>query len=266
MGKLVSFWSPYAGHGKVTSSLCGIIGGFIMQYPELSLAVTHMQKDSVTLLTKLDSHALLWKDKGLLDGFGISTLKMYDRQSSVSSETVLHCGIPISGKKVFFYPNFSRNGLGNPIEFRGLTKQLKKEFEIVFLDLESGNREETLGYMQESDYVVVVLPQDPLYADYFLQKEEAIMNNINYGIIFGGCFYNSQYRSTYYKRKYGKKLSDKFLGEILWNADYFDAMSAGKTLDFFLRNNSPVKKEENYEFIIQIKKTTERIQEHLLNV
>lgn len=59
-------------------------------------------------------------------------------------------------------------------------------------------------------------------------------------------------------------MSDKFLGEILWNADFFDAMSVGKTRDFFLRNNVPVKKEENYEFIIQIKKTTERIQEKLL--
>lgn len=264
MGKLVSFWSPYPGHGKVTSSICGIIGGFTLQYPELSLAVSHVRNDPVTLLRKLDSHAFLWQEKSLLDGFGIAALKMYERQKVLSFDNIRRCGLPLYDKSVYFYPNVTRNGWNDSLTFQVLTKQLRKEFEIVLLDLGSGNKEDALQYMQESDYVVVVLPQDPYYADCFLQKEESHMNNINYGIILGGCFGNSRYRSAYYKRKYGKKVSDKFLGEILWNADFFDAMSVGKTRDFFLRNNVPVKKEENYEFIIQIKKTTERIQEKLL--
>lgn len=263
MGKLVSFWSPYSGQGKTTSSLCGIIGGLTLQCPELIFAVSHMQKDSVALLRKLDSHAFRWQEKGLLDGFGMGAMRLYERQNVLSNETVRRCGLPLYEKSVYFYPNVTRNGLDENLTFQVCAEQLRKEFELVFLDLESGNKGDALRYMQESDYAVVVLPQDPFYTDCFLQKEETHMKNINYGIILGGCFGCSRYRSAYYKRKYGKKVSDKFLGEILWNADFFDAMTVGKTRDFFLRNSVPAKKEENYEFIVQIKKTTERLQEKL---
>jgi len=264
MGKLVSFWSPYVGHGKTTSSLCAIVGGFTMLYPELSLAVSYTQKDSVSLLKKLDAHACVWKDKGLLDGFGVDALKMYGRQNLISTDHIRRCGLPLSGKSLFFYPNYSKNGRNDDLTFQVLTKQLKKEFEIVFLDLKSGNKEEALPYMRESDYVVVVLPQEPLYIESFLQEKDISVDNLDYGVVFGGCFSNSQYGCAYYKKKYGKQLNDIFLGEILLNADYYEAMSVGKTVDFFLRNNTPVKKEENYEFIVQVKKTTERIQKKLL--
>lgn len=258
MGKLVSFWSPYAGHGKATSSLCSIIGGFVLQYPEVSLAVSHMKKDSIALLGKLDSKAVVWKEKGLLDGFGMEALKMYSRQRALSLDSVRRCGLPLYDKTVLFYPNFTGHEPDDAVTFQILTEQLKKEFQLVFFDLESGNKDVALQYMQVSDYVVIVLPQDPLYAESFL-KEDQNMNNINYGIIFGGCFRNSKYSSTYYRRKYEKRMNSRILGEILWNADFFDAMSAGKTLDFFQRNNTPVKNEENYEFIVQTKKAAERI-------
>ena len=264
MGKLVSFWSPYAGHGKVTSSLCAVLGGFMLRYPELSMAVSYIQKESVTLLKKLDNDAAFWNDKGWLDMFGVDTLKMYERQNTVRLDSIRRCGLSISGKKLYFYPNSSWNEKEDTLTFKILTEQLKKEFDIVFLDLESGKKSKSLQYMAESDYVVIVLPQDPMYVDIFWQEQEAYLRDTNYGIVFGGCFLKSQYRSIYYKRLYGKKMNNKILGEIPWNADFFNAMSVGKTMDFFFRNYAPVKKEENYEFIMQVKKTTERLQKNII--
>lgn len=266
MGKLLSFWSPYAGHGKTTASLCAIVGGFAMQYPELSIAISHTQKDSAALLKKLDNHACLWNDSGLMSGFGIEALKMYVRQTADSMDYIRRCGVPLLEKRISFYPNYSKKEMNDSLTFQVLTELIKREFEIVFLDLQSGNSEEALPYMQESDYVVIALPQDPFYIDSFWQNAEAYIENVNYGIVFGGCFLDSQYRGAYYLKKYGKRLSDKVLGEILWNTEYFDAMATGKALDFFFRNSMPVKKEENYEFIVQIKKTTERIQEKLFGI
>lgn len=263
MGKLVSFWSPYAGHGKATSSLCAVLGGFVLQYPALSMAVSHTQKESGFLLKKLDNNAAVWKDKGWLDALGIDVLKMYSRQNAVSAENIQRCGLPVLGKSLYFYPNDARNRGDDSIVFNLLTKQLKREFEIVFLDLESGNKENSMQYLKASDFVIIVLPQDPLYVEKFLQESGDYLSGLEYGFIFGGCFSKSQYRSNYYRKIYGNKMSNKILGEILWNADFFDAMAEGKTLDFFFRNSETVKKEENYEFIRQVKKTTERIRKKI---
>ncbi|MBQ8877753.1 MAG: hypothetical protein IJ029_03425 [Lachnospiraceae bacterium] len=264
MGKLVCFWSPYAGHGKGTSSLCAVLGGFVLQHPELNIAVSYTQKGDKSLIKKLDGDVAAWNDNGWLDSFGIGTLKMFSRQNTVSTDYIRHCGLSVSDKELFFYPNVSWGEPDDRETFELMTKHLPKAFDIAFLDLESGDKERAVQYMEAADYVIVVLPQEPLYAEKFLQENSGSFAGIDFGIIFGGCISSSQYRSAFYKKRYGKKTGDRILGEILWNADYFEAMSAGKTIDFFFRNNMPVKKEENYEFISQVKKTTERIREKLV--
>lgn len=264
MGKLVCFWSPYAGHGKSTSSLCAVLGGFVLQYPELTMAVSYTQKEEESLISKLDGKVAGWNDNGWLDSFGIGALRMYSRQNTFSTEHIRHCGLCVSNQNLYFYPNASLGGTDDKATFELMTKHLPKAFDIVFLDLKSGDKEMALQYMKAADYVVMVLPQEPLYAEKILQKNSDFFEETDYGIIFGGCISGSQYRSSFYKRRYGKKAEEKILGEILWNADYFEAMSAGKTLDFFFRNRMPVKKEENYEFISQVKKTAERIRKKLI--
>ena len=51
--------------------------------------------------------------------------------------------------------------------------------------------------------------------------------------------------------------------QIPLNAGYLDAMSEGRTLEFFLKNQWVEKKEENYEFIVQAKKAAECFQRKL---
>lgn len=262
MGKLISFWSPYPGHGKATSSLCAVLGGFLLQYPDLSIAVSHTQKDPGILLKKLDCDVAAWNEKGWLDSFGTGALKMYGRQNALLSENIRRCGLPVYGKQCLFYPNNMKYESNGREAFLFLAEQLKKEFNLLLLDLKSGNKEEALRYMEKSDYVIIVLPQDPFYVDLFMKEEMECFSEINFGMIFGGYLPKSQYRSTFYKKEYGNSFWDGFLGEIPWNGDFFDAMSAGKTMDFFFRNYAPVKKEENYDFIFQIKKTTERIRKN----
>ncbi len=264
MGKLVSFWSPFSGHGKATSSLCAVLGGFLTQYPELSIAVSHTRKDAAGLINKLDMHAAVWNEKGWLDVFGINSMKIYGRQNSVTKECVRRFGLPLSGKSLYFFPNHSQNDNDDKEAYSLLTNYLKREFDIVFLDLESGKTENSLQYMKASDYVIIVLPQDPMYVERFLYESGECFSETEYGIVFGGWLLNSQYSKAYYRRKYGNKLCEKIVGEILWNADFFDALSSGKSLDFIFRNYATVKKEDNYDFILQIKKTAERISKKII--
>lgn len=259
MGKLVTFWSPCLGHGKATASLCAVAGGFMLNHPELSIAISHTQRDSLSLAEKLDNREVFRIKKELYENLGINALKMYFRQSAVSEEIILRCGIPLMKKPVYLYPNVQYKWSEEQTVFQIIAKQLRQTFDIVFLDLESGNRKNAIPYMKEADCPVIVLPQEPAYAEPFLQDMEELLDLKEYGIIFGGCFKESRYSSNYYKNNSGKKVAGKIFGEIYLNNGFFDAMSGGRTLDYFLRNQLAVKKEDNYEFICQAKKTAECI-------
>ena len=54
MGKLVVFWSPCEGKSKVTSSMCAVAGMFGAEYPEYSIAISHIGSDCMELGEKLD--------------------------------------------------------------------------------------------------------------------------------------------------------------------------------------------------------------------
>lgn len=259
MGKLVTFWSPYKGHGMTTSSVCAVAGGFMLQYPESKIAISYTQQNTMSLAEKLDSRDLGYKRKELYENLGINALKLYIRQMELSDEIIERCGIPLRSNSMYFYPNIHTIGEDENIVFIILTKQLKHSFDVVFLDLESENKEKAVSYMKEADFSIIMLPQETMYAERFLREEKDFLEQVDYGIVFGGSFSESKYSSAYYKKNADKTTGGRILGEIYKNAGFFDAMCSGKTLDFFLRNQKTVKKEENYEFICQAKKTAEGI-------
>ena len=117
MGKLVTFWSPYKGHGMTTSSMCAIAGGFMLQYPECKIAISYTQQNTMSLAEKLDSRAPLYKRKELYENLGINALKMYIRQTELSDEIMERCGIPLQSKFMYFYPNIPTIGEDENMEF-----------------------------------------------------------------------------------------------------------------------------------------------------
>ncbi len=259
MGKMVTFWSPYKGHGKTTSSLCAIVSSFMLQYPDLRVAVSYTEKDSLVLPQKLYNPEMLFGQKEMFENFGIDALKLYIRQRELSEEIIERYGIPLQMKSLYLYPNTQGEVGDGKLIFNILTEQLKRVFDVVFLDLESGNRKIAVSYMKKADLAVVVLPQDPLYLEKFIREEEELLKMINFGVVFGGGFENSNFNCPYYKKILGKKYGKMIIGEIYQNVGFFEAMSAGKTLDYFWRNQMAIKKEENYGFICQAKKTAENI-------
>ena len=259
MGKLITFWSPYKGHGMTTSSVCAVAGGFMLQYPECKIAISYTQQNTMSLAEKLDSRDLFYKRKELYENLGINALNRYIRQMELSDEIIGRCGIPLQSKFISFYPNIHTIGEEENLSFIILTKQLKHSFDIVLLDLESGNREDAVSYMKEADFSIIMLPQEPAYAERFLREEKDFLEQVDYGILFGGCFTETKYNSAYYKKNTDKMVGSRIIGEIYRNVGFFNAMCSGKTLDFFIRNQRTIKKEENYEFICQAKKAAESI-------
>lgn len=261
MGKLVTFWSPYAGHAKVTSSMCAIAGIFGMQYPEYDIAITHTKKNSMELEEMLDSQTGQEIKQEIYKKSGITALKINCKQAALTSERIRRSAILLSMKSLYLYP-YAGSEM-DALAVRIITETMKNEFDIVFLDLESGENKDSVDIMKEADLLVIVLPQAPAFWDKFLSREPEWLTGKRTCILLGGFFTDSRYGMNYYARKRNRTEIGEVAGVIPVNRGFFDAMSDGKVLDYFYRNQEVRKKEDNYEFMVQTKKAAENIRKKL---
>lgn len=255
MGKLITFWSPYPGQGRVTSTMCAVAGAMGMEYPELDMALSHTKPDSTELEDRLEYRLTGEEQKELHEKSGLSSLSLNFMQAALTSEKIRHCAIPLLMRSLYLFPGAGKKEISDALLFQLITEHLTEDFSAVFLDLGSGRADLSFSLMKAADIVVVMLPQYPPCWERFLREEEAFLGGKEFWIMLGGYLDGTKYGMRYFSRlREGK---GKLIGEIPMNAGYLDAMSEGRTLEFFLKNQWAGKKEENYEFIIQAKKAAE---------
>lgn len=262
MGKLVTFWSPYEGKAKVTSSMCAIAAQFGMNYPELSIAITHSEPDDYSLEEKTDIRDGTIKEKmELYKRLGLSALKINYRQATLTSEKIRRSAINLRMKSLFLYPNAECEK--DELSFLLLSETLKDEFDLVFLDLESGRQEDTFKYLSVSDMLVIVLPQDPAAWERFCFDEINCDGERKSCILLGGYISAHKYGSRFFNKNADGWKKRAMCGVVPVNGGFYDAMTEGRVFDFFYRNQFVQSKEENYEFIVQTKKAAENIRKKL---
>lgn len=261
MGKLVTFWSPYIGKAKVTSSMCAIMGMFGILYPGISVAISHTNQNSLELETKLEPSTEGGKNRELYSKSGITALKLHCRQAKLTSEKIRRNAIPLRMKSLYLYPNSEQNS--DKLGFQLLTETLKDEFDLVALDLENGEKEYSRSVLECSDLIVVVLPQNPCYWTAFWKEEERYLEGRNYLILLGGFLQTSRCSTHFFIKQIERCTKNRMAGVIPINKDFFDALTTGRVLDFFFRNQYIQKKEENYEFIIQTQRAAKQIRNAL---
>lgn len=261
MGKLVAFWSPYIGQAKVTSTICAIAGAMGMQYPEMSVALSYTVPGMTELEEKLDCQNRQEEKKEVYRNFGIHALKLNYMQSILTSEKIRRCGIPLLMKSLYLYPYMENEK--DELAFRILSEYLKKGHDAVFLDVESGRGEYSGRFLEAADIVVLVMPQDPKYWQQFVTEGTECLAGKKPVVILGGTLEKAKYNARYYSKKREWNIPGIIAGTVPMNHGFLDAMSEGKTLHFFLKNQLVIKKEENYEFIFQVKKTAENIRKSL---
>lgn len=258
MGKLITFWSPYRGKAKVTSSMCAVAGMFGILYPEYEIALSHTSHGSVCLEEKLDSGIKAEDKRSLYERMGITALMLNGMQAALTSEKIRRCALPLFVKSLYLYPGAGAEHT-KEVVFSILTECIKQEFTAVFLDLETGWNDVSLRYMKASDFVVIVLPQEPDCTEIIWSEKMEFLEQIPKACLIGGYLENSRYSLNHFIRKSDGRSKGKLAGAVPMNAAFFDAMIQGKTLEFLLRNQLVRKKEENYEFIVQTKKAAEYI-------
>jgi len=262
MGKLVVFWSPYAGAAKVTSSLCAIAGSFGMQYPEVDVAICSALSDSFGPEEYLIERRNAEFFRGVYKRAGIEDLKLHFRQEVLSSEMIRRSAVSLKIKSLFLYPNNSAEKAPDDICFQLLTQTLKKEFNLVFLEVGNKDKKQMSRFFESADLIVVVLPQARRYREAFLANKEILFGKKQFCVLQSGHLGKCCSGGNWYFREV-RHNDGETVGFIPINTEFFYALEQGKTLDFFYRNQLAGKKEDNYEFIIQTKKAAEGIRKKL---
>lgn len=258
MGKLITFWSPYQGKAKVTSSMCAVAGMLGILYPECEIAISHTSHGSVCLEEKLDSGIQAENKKSLYERMGITALTLNGMQAALTPEKIKRCAVPLFVKSLYLYPAAGAD-YSKDVVFSILTECIRQEFAAVFLDLETGWNEVSLRYMRASDFIMIVLPQEPECMEVMWSEKMELLEQIPKACLIGGYLENSRYSLNYFIRKSDGRSKGRFVGAVPMNVAFLDSMIRGKTLEFLLRNLLARKKEENYEFIVQTKKAAEYI-------
>ena len=255
MGKLITFWSPYSGQAKVTATMCAVVGALGMQYPELEIAISHTKVASTDLEERLEYRMTKEEKKEVYEKNGLSSVALNYMQAVLTSEKIKRCAIPLLMRSLYLVPGVGKKDISAELLFELLTNHLVEEFSAVFLDLGSEKTELSLKLMKEADAVIVVLPQYLPVWEQFFEEENSYLTGIEYSLMLGGYLEKTRYSINYFARR--REGKGRWMGGIPINPGYLDAMSEGRTLEFFLKNQWVEKKEENYEFIIQSKKAAE---------
>jgi len=262
MGDIVAFWSPYPGKARVTASMCAVMAQLGINYPGLDIAVSHTGCNDFSLEEKVDLRTESPDEKKeLYKRTGVNALKAGYRQSVPNSEKIRRSAILLRMKSLFLYPNAT--GIEDGFSFFLLTELLKKEHDLVFLDVASGTEENTVRYLQASDLVVVVLPQEPVYTERFWRECAGLLEGKKFAVVIGGYMNTAKNGKQFIRKRISGKKKNCFCGVIPLNNGYFDAMTEGRALDYFYRNQGVRIREENYEFIVQTKKAAENIRKKL---
>jgi len=263
LGKLITFWSPVCGQAKVTSTMCAIVSALGLWHPKLEIAIAHTGEGNMNLEDGMDMKIEVRRKKDFYERTGLSALILNYKQGDLSSEKIRRCAVPLLLGNVVLFPGLGeefllvQGGDLTELRFHILTEKVTKEFEMTCLDLQNGWSEISFRYMQAADLNVIVLPQVPQVWELYLKEYQEKLEGKNVYFVFGGYAKSSRYGNWQLKRSIRR--AGEHVGSVPWNVGFMDAMSEGRIMEFFMRNRVTIKREENYEFMEQTKRTAEKV-------
>lgn len=258
MGKLVTFWSPFAGRAGCTAVMGAVAAAMAMRHPELEIALCQMQQNFFELIKRMEYRGDTEFRKELYEKMGLNALALQYMQAELTSEKIRKCGITLMFRSLYLYPAVGRKETMEAVYEKILKEKMTEVYDFVFLDLEAGENSYSYDYMKAADLVVLILPQEEAcwkrYEEMFKQK----LGEKEICIIMGRYRSESRYNENYF-RKIQYRIGGNYIGTIPDCIGYMDAMAEGRTLEFFLKNQMVRKREANYEFMEQTCKTTEKL-------
>lgn len=267
----IVFWSNVHGQSGVTSNLAAISLYIALNYRFKVLLMHNEFNNSSLDEVFISQYDLNNKDENIFD-VGIDALARYSKYNKLDKESIenytlslikdkldLLVGTSMNNKKVFY------NVLNEVNE--NIFYNSSKYYDFVFSDATAGSNY-SVNILESADLIVVNLNQNIRIIKRFFESEIYSRYSTKCIYILGMYNEDSRFNERNLTRKFlfGEKNNiSKALGKsnklsiIPYNISFSDALNEGKIIDFFLRNMEIEKKDSNYYFFIQVRKSVEMI-------
>lgn len=259
-------WSNQAGHSKVTSSVAAMA----------ALDAITSERKSCVLSTVHNSSYLQVPFMGVAkenlreyyQNTGIDVLLRTIKSGTAQAKDIMDSSTQMINGRLNV---FTGTTVSNPTFYEStimgamspLCKALDTTFDIAWIDTTSGVNRVSANMLKEADIIIVGLPQSEMIVEDFFANYSFDFNKVMF--IFGDYDKDRKFSCANACKKYKKYMNKDNTAYILHNAGFGDACDSGKLLPFMQINNKAKKSDENYEFMMSVRKALkvlESVQEH----
>jgi len=259
----VTFWSPIHGQAAATSNMMVVAFLAGIEHRKRSI-ITQTQFNNNNLEAPLvGSNVRNSVAENFFRGTGIDTLIRSFKASQVTKDDVENCCISNENTNVSLLPGTSKSNrsyFDDEMEktLLRLFNQVDQLYDMMFIDVNSGNNPLSMEIIKSSDLVIINLPQNcHVIDDFFEYQKDQIKGEVFY--LFGNYDNNSRYNIKNLRRRYRKYITKDNSGVIPHNTLYLDAQNDGKVVDFIKNNINCRESDSNYYFMEKSKSATSKI-------
>lgn len=267
MGKTVVFWSPKKGHSGATACVCAMAAALATGREARQVAVAHTSLSSWELEERLD-YRMEERQGGLYERTGLSALMLRFKREELREETIRHCGILLPGSLLDLFPGGGRSMAAlqeqekTELMLALLLEKLPMAYDMALIDLESGSSVLSFESMKRADMTVIVLPQERNVWKRFFDKEFQKLEARKVFFLLGGMLEDAKYGVGEFLRIAGGAAKKERVGIVPRNAEYLEAMTDGRVIEFFLKNECGRRRETNAAFMEQTRRAAHRLCEY----
>lgn len=265
--KLVTFWSANHGVGTTTKAIITSVN-ICLEY-SLKILLTHNQY----MKSNLETAFLTGKESESIINFedaGIDALERLAKSCFLKPERIKDYTRTLIGDRLDLLTgtNKPKKEMFNEIEetFLYILSNAEKAYDLIFVDANSGTENSlTQKVLQASDIIIVCLNQtDKVLKSLFMEHEgHKYLEGKKVLYVIGKYDAKSKYTAKFIKNNYIKNSLNykEDIFTIPYNTSFMDAHNDHRALEYFYTNKNIFKEDENYHFLKEIKRLSNKILE-----
>ena len=260
----IAFWSNARGKCSTSSNLACIgVMNSILYKKEAVIFENHINVSGVSnYLEKKDNTNFLRERRLYFNNVGMEALikKLY--MIGTGKDIGRSYALGYADNYLYYVPT---DGIVNSDVFTyelnnsvaDMMDRLEEEFGCVFADASGENNLSTKIILEQADRIVVNLSQDRRIIDDFFEKFSAIAHKCVF--LISNYEPSVQIRDDYLIKKY--KIKRERIGIIPYSFELRDALLQGKLVEYISRNLECKRKDDNFYFINELKKSCALVME-----
>ena len=255
----VAFWSPFHGTGATANLLALSVAISELMDKKVLVTQTHYNMNNLEgpLLGEVEDGEQFFRDTGL------DAIMRFYKSGALTEEQVDNCSIKVS-KNLYLLAGTkasSRESYENRVVQDMVTHiitLIENYYDVVFVDTNSGDNEQSLKVISECDMVIVTMRQNRDMIESVLKDEKLKGKKIYY--LFGSYDPYSKYTLKNLRKLY-KELTKENSGGLPHCTQYMDALADNKILKYIHSNLDADEDYADYDFFEALRETAADIAE-----